>query len=118
MNSKRIHSIDVFRALTMLLMIWVNDFWTLQSVPKWLKHASSGEDYLGFSDLIFPWFLFVLGMSIPFSFQKRIQNGVGSWLMCKHIFTRTVALVTMGLFHMNMEMYKMNILLLRSLFLS
>ena len=105
MNSKRIHSIDVFRALTMLLMIWVNDFWTLQSVPKWLKHASSGEDYLGFSDLIFPWFLFVLGMSIPFSFQKRIQNGDGSWLMCKHIFTRTVALITMGLFHMNMEMY-------------
>ena len=105
MNSKRIHSIDVFRALTMLLMIWVNDFWTLQSVPKWLKHASSGEDYLGFSDLIFPWFLFVLGMSIPFSFQKRIQNGDGSWLMCKHIFTRTIALITMGLFHMNMEMY-------------
>ena len=105
MNSKRIHSIDVFRALTMLLMIWVNDFWTLQSVPKWLKHASSGEDYLGFSDLIFPWFLFVLGMSIPFSFQKRIQNGDGSWIMCKHIFTRTIALITMGLFHMNMEMY-------------
>ena len=89
----------------MLLMIWVNDFWTLQSVPKWLKHASSGEDYLGFSDLIFPWFLFVLGMSIPFSFQERIQNGDGSWIMCKHIFTRTIALITMGLFHMNMEMY-------------
>ena len=48
----RIISIDVFRGVTMFLMLWVNDFWTLNSIPKWLKHAVSGEDYLGFSDLI------------------------------------------------------------------
>ena len=35
----------------MILMIWVNDFWTLISIPKWLKHAPAEEDYLGFSDL-------------------------------------------------------------------
>ena len=50
---KRIGSIDILRAITMLLMIWVNDFFTLIDIPKWLEHASASEDYLGFSDVIF-----------------------------------------------------------------
>ncbi len=47
---KRVSSIDVFRGVTMFLMIWVNNFWSLSAIPKWLKHAVAGEDYLGFSD--------------------------------------------------------------------
>ena len=86
-------------------MIWVNDFWTINNIPKWLKHAKTGEDYLGFSDVIFPWFLFVLGMSIPFSFENRIKQGEPIFTIWIHIVLRTIALVVMGLFHMNMEMY-------------
>ena len=105
----RVISIDVFRSITMVLMIWVNDFWTLNNIPKWLKHAMTGEDYLGFSDVIFPWFLFVLGMSIPFSFESRIKKGEHIFTMWTHIILRTIALITMGLFHMNMEMYNHDI---------
>ena len=105
----RIISIDVFRAITMVLMIWVNDFWTLNNIPKWLKHAMTGEDYLGFSDVIFPWFLFVLGMSIPFSFENGINKGEHIFTMWTHIILRTIALIVMGLFHMNMEMYNHDI---------
>ena len=101
----RIISIDVFRSITMALMIWVNDFWTINNIPKWLKHAKTGEDYFGFSDAIFPWFIFVLGMSIPFSFEKRIKQGESIFTIWIHIILRTIALVVMGLFHMNMEMY-------------
>ena len=101
----RIISIDVFRSITMVLMIWVNDFWTINNIPKWLKHSRTGEDYLGFSDVIFPWFLFVLGMSIPFSFENRIKQGEPIFTIWIHIILRTIALVVMGLFHMNMEMY-------------
>ena len=89
----------------MFLMLWVNDFWTLSSIPKWLKHAVSGEDYLGFSDLIFPWFLFAIGLSIPFAFESRLLKGEDNVTIGKHILLRTVALLVMGLFHMNMEMY-------------
>jgi len=88
-------------------MIWVNDFWTLKEIPKWLKHAGQGEDYLGFSDLIFPWFLFVMGMSIPFSIENRINKNETKLIIFKHIFSRFIALITMGLFHMNMEMYNL-----------
>ncbi|HIF84504.1 MAG TPA: DUF1624 domain-containing protein, partial [Flavobacteriaceae bacterium] len=62
-NYMRFASIDILRAITMVLMIWVNDFWTLTNVPKWLKHANAVEDYLGFSDIIFPLFLFIVGLS-------------------------------------------------------
>ena len=89
----------------MFLMLWVNDFWTLNSIPKWLKHAALGEDYLGFSDLIFPWFLFAIGLSIPFAFRSRLSKGETNFIIGKHIILRTIALVVMGLFHMNMEMY-------------
>ena len=89
----------------MFLMLWVNDFWTLNSIPKWLKHAVSGEDYLGFSDLIFPWFLFAIGLSIPFAFESRLLKGENNVTIGKHILLRTIALLVMGLFHMNMEMY-------------
>ena len=89
----------------MVLMIWVNDFWTLTSIPKWLKHALAEEDYLGFSDLIFPWFLFVMGLSIPFAVSNRLKKGETTGLLFKHIIFRSAALITMGLFHMNMEMF-------------
>ena len=105
MPLNRIVSIDVFRALTMILMVWVNDFWTLNSIPKYLKHAANGEDYLGFSDVIFPWFLFAMGMSIPFAFEDRIKTGESLFIIWIHIALRSIALLVMGLFHMNMEMY-------------
>ena len=105
MKNNRILSIDVFRAITMSFMIWVNDFWTLNAIPKWLKHAEGNEDFLGFSDLIFPWFLFVMGMSIPVSINHRINRGDTKILIFRHIVFRTIALVIMGLFHMNFEMY-------------
>ena len=71
----RIASIDILRALTMLLMIWVNDFWSLTGVPKWLGHAAASEDYMGFSDIIFPLFLFIVGLSIPLAIENRMAKG-------------------------------------------
>lgn len=90
-------SIDVFRGVTMFFMLWVNDFWTLNSIPKWLKHAASGEDYLGFSDRIFPWSLFAIGLSIPFAFESRLLKSETSFVVGKHIFSRIIALLGMGL---------------------
>ncbi len=67
----RLACIDMLRALTMFFMSWVNDFWTLKKIPKWLEHAKVNENYLGFPDVIFPLFLFIVGLSIPFAIKNR-----------------------------------------------
>ena len=49
---QRIAAVDVFRALTMFLMLFVNDIPGLKNVPHWLMHARMDEDMMGFSDKI------------------------------------------------------------------
>ncbi len=103
MKNIRIASIDIFRALTMLLMIWVNDFWTLIDAPKWLNHARASEDYLGFSDVIFPLFLFIVGLSIPFAIRQRRNAGDTTNTIAKHIIIRSASLLLIGVFMVNYE---------------
>lgn len=102
-NSKRIPSIDIFRALTMFLMIFVNDLWSISDVPHWLEHAAATEDMLGFSDVIFPSFLFILGMSIPLAIKGRMNKGEAKVQILKYIVIRSIALLVMGLFTVNLE---------------
>jgi len=102
-KSTRIASIDVFRAITMFLMIFVNDLWSIQDVPHWLEHAAADEDMLGFSDVIFPAFLFVMGMSIPLAIGGRLKKGESKMNILKHIIIRSFALLVMGLFTVNTE---------------
>lgn len=98
---KRIFSIDDFRAITMVLMIFVNDFWSLKGIPQWLLHAGAKEDFLGFSDIIFPCFLFIVGMSIPYAIRNRISKGDTHFRILLHILLRSAALLVMGLFTVN-----------------
>ena len=101
-DARRIRSIDVLRALTMILMIWVNDFWTLEGVPGWLEHMPAQADAMGFSDVIFPAFLVIVGLSIPFALDKRM-DAQSSGEVVTHILLRSLALIVMGFFHVNLE---------------
>jgi heparan-alpha-glucosaminide N-acetyltransferase len=100
---KRIFSIDVFRAITMVLMIFVNDFWSLTGIPPWLEHARADQDFLGFSDIIFPCFLFIVGMSIPYAIRNRIDKGENHLRILAHILVRSLALLVMGFFTVNIS---------------
>ncbi|MDQ6479052.1 DUF5009 domain-containing protein [Dyadobacter sp. LHD-138] len=99
----RLDSIDVFRAVTMFLMIFVNDLWTLEGVPKWLEHSAAADDAMGFSDIIFPAFLFIVGLSIPFAIMNRKSKGDSDTTILMHIGERTLALLLMGFFTVNLE---------------
>jgi predicted acyltransferase len=99
----RVIAIDAFRALTMMLMIFVNDFWTLEGVPKWMEHAKASEDYLGLSDVVFPAFLFIVGLSIPFAITNRLKKGDSILQVLFHIGSRSFALILMGFFMVNLE---------------
>lgn len=99
----RIEAIDALRAFTMLLMLWVNDFGSLTNIPDWLQHQAAETDALGFSDIIFPVFLFVVGLSIPFAISNRHRKGDSSSQVLLHIAERSFALLLMGFFMVNLE---------------
>lgn len=102
---KRLQSIDVFRAVTMFFMIFVNDVDGVNNIPAWIKHVNEHTDGLGFADTIFPAFLFIVGLSIPFALQKRMQSGEKKITTAVHIVMRSLALIVMGVFHVNLEHY-------------
>lgn len=103
MKVSRFHSIDILRALTMLLMIFVNDLWTLTDIPEWLGHKAANEDGMGLADVVFPAFLFIVGLSIPWAIEARINKGHSRIRVMKHIAERSFALLVMGVFHVNLE---------------
>jgi heparan-alpha-glucosaminide N-acetyltransferase len=115
MAIRRLGSIDVIRALTMYFMVFVNDLWTDKGIPEWLEHAPGKADAMGFADIIFPAFLFIVGLSIPYSQQSRLDRGQSKAFIFRHIVMRSLALIVMGFFQMNMENYSDQSLLPRSI---
>lgn len=106
MNDKtpvRVASIDALRALTMMLMLFVNDIPGLKGVPHWLFHARAEEDMLGFSDTIFPAFLFCVGMSVPFAIDNRLSKDDSTHRVLTHVLWRSFALIVMGVFTLNLD---------------
>ena len=118
MNSMptRLASIDVFRAITMLLMIFVNDLWTLKGIPEWLEHTAAREDGMGLADTVFPAFLFIVGLSIPFAILNRKAKSASQGGVLMYILARSAALLIMGLFHVNLENYSAAAILPRPVF--
>ena len=100
---QRISSIDILRALTMVLMIFVNDLWSLKNIPAWLEHVAPGVDGIGLADVVFPAFLFIVGLSLPFAIDNRRKKGDNEGQLVLHVVTRTIALLVMGLFLVNGE---------------
>ncbi len=96
-------TIDLLRAITMALMLMVNDFWSVNGIPHWLQHAAWGEDMLGFSDIVFPSFLFCGGLSIPYAVAAMRRKGRSEGDVIRHILSRSFALILMGAFICNYE---------------
>ena len=99
--NRRNGAIDMLRGLTMFLMIFVNDFWTVGDVPHFLEHAGTHEDAMGLADIVFPMFLFAVGMSIPYAIEHRFAKRIAGEKTLAHIISRTFALLVMGVFLVN-----------------
>jgi predicted acyltransferase len=89
---ERIVSVDIFRGLTIALMILVNTPGTWSSVYPPLLHAN----WHGYTptDLVFPFFLFIVGTSIVFAYRNK-QPGAAVY---RKISVRTLKLIGLGLF--------------------
>ena len=99
----RIATIDILRALTMVLMIFVNDLGSLRGIPAWLEHVERDVDGIGLADVVFPAFLFIVGLSLPYAIDNRRKKGDTEVQLMMHVLTRTIALLVMGVFLVNGE---------------
>ncbi|MGB6153996.1 MAG: DUF5009 domain-containing protein [Pricia sp.] len=88
----RILSVDIFRGMTIVLMILVNTPGTWAAVFPPFRHA----EWHGYTptDLVFPFFLFIVGTSIVFSYKNKAVD-VGTY---KKITVRALKLIGLGLF--------------------
>ena len=92
----RLVSLDVLRGATIAAMILVNNPGSWEHIYWPLEHA----EWNGWTptDLIFPLFLFIVGVAMTFSFAARLNRGVGRGRLAWHVFTRSVILFAIGLF--------------------
>src|SRR6202158_5848080 len=91
----RIVSLDVFRGITIATMILVNDPGSWSHIYAPLEHA----EWNGWTptDLVFPFFLFIAGVSMTLSFASRAARGVTRGSLAIHILRRSVVILAMGL---------------------
>jgi len=99
-SQNRVYSIDIMRGLTLLLMLFVNDL-NMNIAPSWLGHMDANFDGMGLADWVFPGFLFIVGMAIPFAFSKRFDRGDSLYEISRHIVTRTIGLLIIGVLMLN-----------------
>ena len=94
-DSGRLVSLDAFRGLTIAGMILVNNPGSWAHVYPPLGHAP----WHGWTptDLIFPYFLFIVGVAIPFSFRRRLGEGAQRRDLFRHVVRRALIIIAIGL---------------------
>lgn len=100
--SARVGSIDALRGLVMLTMVFVNDLAGAPAtiVPEAMRHFH-GKSGMTFVDLVFPAFLFVVGLSIPSALGARLDRGTPAWRLVGHVLGRTAWLLVLGILMVN-----------------
>ena len=96
LHGNRILSLDVFRGGTIAAMILVNNPGTWDHIYAPFEHA----EWHGwtFTDLVFPFFLWIIGVSITLSFAKRVERGDDRRGLLVHILRRSLSILALGWF--------------------
>lgn len=97
LQAPRVVSIDVFRGLTMLIMIFVNDLAEVKGLPWWNYHAPGKVDAMTYVDMVFPAFLFILGMAVPLAIEQRLRKVPSEARLWQHVVLRSLSLLVLGL---------------------
>lgn len=95
-TSGRLVSLDVFRGITIAGMVLVNNPGTWSHIYWPLGHAT----WHGWTptDLVFPFFLFIVGVAIPLAFGRRVEQGGSKRDLYLKIARRTLIIFALGMF--------------------
>ncbi|QDU34554.1 hypothetical protein KS4_26240 [Poriferisphaera corsica] len=100
-SSPRIISIDILRGFIMLTMLFVNDVAETPKLWWWSKHFYPyNESGMTYVDVVFPAFLFIVGLSVPFALSKQLQTKPLHKVLL-HVLTRSASLLLLGFFTVN-----------------
>ncbi|MGC2658077.1 MAG: DUF5009 domain-containing protein [Bryobacteraceae bacterium] len=101
--STRVVSVDIFRGLTMIVMIFVNDLASVKGLPWWTYHMPGHINAMTYVDMVFPAFLFIVGMAIPLAINARLTKHPSIWRLWVHVILRAASLLVIGLILANAE---------------
>lgn len=93
-HSERLLSLDVFRGITIAFMIIVNSPGN-DTAYRALDHAAWNG--LTPTDLVFPFFVFIVGVSLAFSLRRRLERGEAKSVLMGQVFKRTLIIFGLGL---------------------
>src|ERR1700758_1199966 len=84
-SAPRVVSIDIFRGLTIAVMIFVNELAEVRGLPWWTYHAHGNQDVMTYVDMVFSFFLFIVGMSMPLSVEQRSRRDGSAGRLWVHV---------------------------------
>jgi heparan-alpha-glucosaminide N-acetyltransferase len=101
----RLTSLDAFRGLVILTMTYVNYLAGVRDIPAWAKHMPPSTEGYTFVDVVFPAFLFIVGVALPLSLHKRMAQGEFVFSLLRRILLRTASLILLGVIMVNSGFY-------------
>jgi heparan-alpha-glucosaminide N-acetyltransferase len=104
-RSVRLASLDAFRGLDILVMIFVNYIAAMSAIPAILLHARGEADTYTLTDVVFPGFLFIVGVAIPLSLGSRVRSGAPLLKVLGRVAVRVAGLVFLGVLMVNEQRF-------------
>jgi len=102
---ERLASLDAFRGFDILTMVFVNYIAGMKAIPFFLRHAAADQDVFTLTDVVFPGFLFIMGVSIPLALARRKADGTKTPALLGHVIVRTLALLFLGVLLVNEDRF-------------
>lgn len=95
----RLRSLDAFRGLVIALMFFVNLSANDAAFPAWFEHAgwNGGRHGQWLADFVFPWFLFIVGVAIPFSMTAGRGRAQPPWQRMLGAVRRGLLIYALGM---------------------
>lgn len=117
-EKNRILSVDALRGFSILLMFLSGQIpFFKNTLPNWMYHAQVPPPLHQFNpnlpgltwvDLVFPFFLFTMGIAIPLSFNNKIIRQDSIYKLLYHSVTRYLGLIFFAIFIQHIKPYALN----------
>src|SRR4051794_16833239 len=94
--------VDVLRGAVVALMVFINYLGEMPGAPAWTQHLPASVNGYSLTDMVFPWFLFLVGVAIPLSL---VRDGavLPAGRALARVAPRVTALVLLGVVLVNKE---------------